>query len=179
MNGLTNKQRRLKQEIDEIIGLIDIEFCDIGTVPKEWRTVHLARVKDHLVRSAVVMDYNLINDHLDALLCQYFFGKKRSFIKLWKTKKFRNFNYYVLEKMYPLQKLEFARAFYRGIPSNIGNAITRINSLRNSLAHSFFPENLRKPPLYQNHSIYVLVGFRLYQQDVGVVNGYFRRRLYQ
>ncbi len=179
MNGLTKKQRRLKQEIDEIIGLIGIEFCNIGSVDKEWRTVHLERVKDHLVRSAVVTDYTLINDHLDALLCQYFFGKRKSFIQLWKTKKFRNFNYYILQKMFPLEKTEFARAFYRGIPNKIRNAIERINSLRNSLAHSFFPENLRKPPLYQSHSVYSMVGFRLYREDVGIVNGYFGRRLYR
>jgi predicted acetyltransferase len=177
--GLTKKQRSLKQEIDEIIGLMDIEFCDIGFVPKESRTIHLLRVKDHLIRSAVVVDYTIINDHLDLLLCHYFFGKKTNFVGLWRTKKFQNFNRHVLEKATLIEKLEFARAFYRSVPNNIRNAIERINKLRNSLAHSFFPQNQRRQPSYQNHSIYSLDGFRLFQGDMKIINRYFFRRLYR
>ena len=63
-------------------------------------------------------------------------------MKLWRTRKFERFNYFVLEKMSLMEKFAFAKDVYairKGVASNIES----INAMRNALAHAFFPENLR------------------------------------
>lgn len=178
MDRLTKRQRVLKRDIDQIVGLMGIEFDDIGFIGKEWRTAHLERVRDLLIRSAVVRDYALIDEYLDSLLCYYIFGTKKRLVKLWKTKRFRNFNHFILERLYVPQKLDFAKAIQRGIPKRIESSMRKINDLRNALAHSFFPENRRqKPPLFEGHSIYTVEGFQLYWADTRKVDRYFHRRL--
>ncbi|MFI5153957.1 MAG: hypothetical protein ACHQET_11525, partial [Chitinophagales bacterium] len=93
------------------------------------------------------------------------FGKKKSYIKLWKTKRFKNFNYYILERIYLLNKLDLVKEIVK-VPRNIENSIRAINDLRNGLAHSFFPENLRRnKPLYKGKSIYTTEGIQKLQED--------------
>ncbi len=172
MDTLTKKQRALKREIEAIVHLIDIEFDDVGFIEKERRTPHLQRVKDHLIRSAVVLDYTLIDEYLDSLIGDYLFGTQKSSAGLWKTKRFRNFNHFILERLSVSQKLDFAKAIQRGIPRNIESAIRKVNDLRNALAHSF-------PPLYGGHSIYTVDGFKLYWEDTRRIGRYFHRRLWR
>jgi hypothetical protein len=73
---------------------------------------------------------------------------KRSFLKLWKTKRFKVFNYHVLETLTLNEKLAFFGAIWP-VPKAIAHDIRELNALRNGLAHSFFPENRRtsKPVL--------------------------------
>ena len=178
MSGLTEKQRRLTKELHDLSDLLSLDYQNIGGYESEARTPYLERAKDHLIRGAVILDYTLIDEHLSSLMCQYFFGKKTSFPRLWKTKHFRNFNYYVLEKLYVRDKLEFARAVCK-IPADVANAIERINSLRNALAHSFFLENRRKPPRYKGKDIRTMDGFQEYWKDREMINSFFMRRLYR
>ena len=78
-----------------------------------------------------------------------------------------------LAKLYLLNKLDLAKAIFQ-IPKEIENAVRRINDLRNGLAHSFFPENLRRnKPTYRNKSIYCLEGLRLFEEDRGKINKFF------
>lgn len=180
MERLTKKQGVLKREIEEIVDLVGIKFDDVGFVGKEWRTAHLERVKDYLIRSTVIGDYTLIDEYLDSILCYYMFGTEKSFVRLWKTQRFRNFNHYVLEKLNLSQKLDFVKAIRQGVPREIESAIWKINDLRNALAHSFFPENRRqKPPLFGGHSIYTLDGFKIYWSETRKVIRYFHRRLWR
>jgi hypothetical protein len=47
-----------------------------------------------------------MDEFLNMRICHYFFGKKRNFPQLWRTKRFRLFNHFLLDKIYLLQKLE-------------------------------------------------------------------------
>lgn len=180
MDRLTKRQRDLKRDIAEIVDLVGLQFDDIGLIERKWRTAHLERVKDHLIRSVIVLDYTLIDEYLDSLICYYIFGTKKTFIQLWETQRFRNFNHFVLQRLYMSQKLDFVKAIQRGIPRDIESAIRRINDLRNALAHSFFPENRRqKPPLFGGRSIYTVDGFKLYWTDTRKIARYFHRRLWR
>jgi hypothetical protein len=73
--------------------------------------------------------------------CDYMFGKS-GFIKLWKTKRFERFNYFILEKMSLMEKLAFVKDVYL-VPKAIAANIEAINAIRNAVAHAYFPENLR------------------------------------
>jgi hypothetical protein len=181
MAGLTRKQRSLIREIEEIMSLerLDHSRQDVERYRPEWRTAHLARIRDHYVRSTIIMDYVWIDEQMSALLCHYFFGRERTFIQLWRTRKFQNFNYFVLERLYLSQKLDLAKSIQRGIPRQVENAMRKLNDLRNGLAHSFFPQNRRQPlPQYGGHGIYSLQGFKAYRDEIIMVEQYLVRRQY-
>ncbi|MEI8008679.1 MAG: hypothetical protein WCI00_04705 [bacterium] len=92
-------------------------------------------IKSQIVRSTVIMDYTLIDELLSSAICHYFFGRKKSFPYLRKTKKFQNFNYHILENLYLLQKFELMKNVWKvknkNTISRISDIIPRVNSLRN------------------------------------------------
>jgi hypothetical protein len=97
----------------------------------------------------------------------------RSFPKLWRTKKFKNFQYYIIEELHLMQKLRHVKAIQK-VPNPVAADIERLNSLRNGLAHAFFPENLRKSiPKWKGESIFSLKGLKLLQQDFDKIVDYF------
>jgi hypothetical protein len=92
---------------------------------------------------------------------------------LWRTKRYRLFNYHVLEELSLLQKLRFAKAI-KPIPKKLVSRIERLNALRNGLAHAFFPENLKKsPPLWGGASVFTLSGAKALSQDIQEVIDFF------
>lgn len=152
-------------ELNEINEILGIDYQNIEDYEKEARTPYLKMAMDHIIRSAVIIEYKLIDENLHMLICDYFFGKKKNYTRLWKTKKFQSFNQYILEKLFPLNKLELAQQICK-IPENIVNDIYKINDLRNGLAHSFFPENLRKnKPIYKGKRIHTSEGIKLFMED--------------
>jgi hypothetical protein len=125
------------------------------------------------VLAQTVTWYTLVDEYLNNEICRYYFGKKRTFPQLWKTKRFRLFNHYILEDLYPLQKLRLVKAL-RPIPKSIAKDIEALNSLRNGLAHAFFPENLRKSkPTWKGKDIYSLDGAKSFMDDMRRVSDFF------
>ena len=175
---LTTTQENLKKEIDEIIRLFGLNYSDIEDEDREARTARLKLIKDQYIRSEVIMAYVLIDEFLNDTISWYLFGRRRSLAHLWKTQKFRNFNYYVLEKLNLLNKLDLAKVILK-MPRAIESAIKRINDLKNGLAHSFFPENLRRnKPIYRNENIYSIKGLKLFEEDRKLINNYFGKKLF-
>jgi hypothetical protein len=170
---VTSKQKRLIQELDGIVSHLGLDYSKIGDYEKAARTPHLERIKKHLIRGEVVGEYTLIDEFLNNRLCHYFFGRKRSFIQLWKTKKFKNFNYYIVEQLSLLEKLRFVKAISK-VPKQVAAEIERVNSLRNALAHAFFPENLRgSKPFWKGKDIFTLDGLKRFSEDMRKVHEYF------
>ena len=113
------------------------------------------------------------------LICDYFFEKNKSYIKLWKTKKFRNFNYFILEKLYLLNKLELVKEI-TNIPKNIISDLFKINDLRNGLVHSFFPQNLRRnKPFYKGKNIFSIEGITLFVNDTKKIKQFFTQVIFK
>lgn len=176
--ALTKGQKKLITEIDEMIDSLGIDYKNTILVKKKDRTAYIESVKDQYVRGQVVFSYVLIDEFLGSIVCNYFFGKKRSFIKLWRTKKFRNFNHYILEKLSLFEKLELVKITF-DLPPAIESKIRAINDLRNGLAHSFFPQNLRRnQSIYKGTSIYSTEGFKLFINDKDEINRFFMKKLY-
>jgi hypothetical protein len=93
----------------------------------------------------VVVKYTLIDEYLSVIIVNYYFPKLTigHYGKLWRTKKFRLFNYYVLDELYLPKKKDLVNAI-RPLPAGIGGRIMKINDVRNAVAHSFFPQNRRR-----------------------------------
>src|SRR5689334_17751367 len=165
-DSLTRKQKSLLGEIEKVAELLGLDWRSIEDYETESRRAHLERIKRHLVIGEVVMQYTLIDEYLNMCLCHYFFGRGKSFIRLWKTKKFQNFNYHILEGLFLLEKLRFVKSFMT-VPRAVARDIEQVNSLRNGLAHAFFPENLkRSKPIYKGKNIFTLDGIELFVKDM-------------
>jgi hypothetical protein len=105
--ALTRKQRRLVTDFKELIAAIGLDLDRITAEPETGlRTTLLELAKDKIIRSAVVIAYVLIDESLSVIVSWHYFGRKKSFRGLWKTKRFTSFNYFVLERLYLLNKLD-------------------------------------------------------------------------
>lgn len=136
-----------------------------------------------IVRSEVITKYTLIDEFLTVIICHYYFKRPKknlSFRALWKTKKFQIFNHYIMDDTYLLQKMRVVRAIGE-IPSEVRNAIERINAVRNGIAHSFFPENRRqymayKKVIYRDEDIFTTAGMDKFREDYDLVSDYLWQR---
>jgi len=60
------------------------------------------------------------------------------------------------------------------VPKPLVNDIERLNSLRNSMAHSFFPENRRTANLsWKSHDMFSVVGATAMQSDMQTIFDHF------
>lgn len=124
----------------------------------EARTTCLELARDQIIRSGVLLKYVLMDELLSAVICWHYFGKKRSFQQLWKTKRFKSFNYFILERLYLLQKLDLVNSIH-DIPGWVSSDLAALNDLRNGIGHSFFPQNRRRKPEWKGQSVFTRAGF--------------------
>lgn len=163
------------RELREMYDLLALDFYDINAYPPEQRTVRLELMRRSSARQAVVTTYTLIDEYLASELCVHFFGTEKRFPSLWRTRRFRLFNYHFLEELSLLPKLRYVRVL-RDIPKSIVGEIERLNTLRNGVAHSFFPENLKRSSnLWKGKNIFSLEGLRVFDADMREVKGFFQR----
>jgi len=116
-----------------------------------------------------------MDEHVSCIMCCHFFGKKRGFGPLWRTKRFKSFNYFVLEKLYLLQKLELVENVH-DIPGWVGSDLRKLNDLRNGIARSFFPQNRRRKPEWKGQSIFTYDGFDRFMKDMEKLSDFFFQR---
>jgi len=185
---LTAYQRKLQKELAEIAEIVRIDYWNIHKWERVARTTVLEVMRRELIRGEVVGQYTLIDDLLSTQLCKYFLPGKNLILQ-WKTKRFRRFNYYVIERLFLTQKLAFLKDVYR-VPKNIASSIEEINSLRNAMAHAFFPENLRAyqmkgrpaprkpiPVRYKGVDIFSAAGAKRFVQDCAEVTDFLTWKL--
>jgi hypothetical protein len=168
---LTRKQSQLTGEVNLLLDLLNLS-PDVSKVDPELRTTHLELAKRGLVISGVLGRYLLMDELLNDLFCRQFFPRERAYPDLWRTKKFKAFNYYVLERIYLVQKAEFVRNRIR-MPNKVYKDLLALNDLRNALAHSFFPENRRVKPGWKGSDIFSPSGFEQFWQDMSEVSDFF------
>jgi hypothetical protein len=182
-NKLTPKQRRLQREIEELSELIAMDHWNIAQYPEEARTDRLGVIKMQLVRGEIIQKYTLIDEFLTVIICHFYFKRPKrneTFRALWKTQKFQVFNHYIMDDTYLLQKMRVVRAIGE-IPSEVRNAIERINAVRNGIAHSFFPENRRqympyKKVMYRDEDIFTKAGMKKFHEDYDLISAYLWER---
>jgi hypothetical protein len=171
--ALTAKQRSLMEELDTVLSSLELDYWNAERWPSKWKTSRLETTLRWVVRGEVVHQYTLVDELLACRICRYFFGK-RSFPKLWRTEKFKLFNYHVIEELSLMSKLRFVKAISE-FPKAIAADIERLNSVRNALAHSFFPENLkRQKPMWKGKDIFTSAGLAVFSDDIGKIHEHFK-----
>ena len=172
---LTKKQSQLADEVNHLLDLLKLS-PDVSDVAPELRTTHLELAKRGLVISGVLGRYLLMDELLNDVLCREFFSRERPYPDLWRTKKFKAFNYYLLERIYLVQKAEFVRNRVR-MPNKVYKDLLALNDLRNALAHSFFPENRRVKPGWKGSDIFSQSGFEQFWHDISEASDFFFNRI--
>lgn len=180
MTTLTKKQLDLMRQLEEVADLTGHSNFTTRLAHEsdsDIRTMMLEEQRNRLIRDWIVSQYVLVDEHLGAAVARYFFGAKRSFPDLWRTKKFQRFNYYILEKLTTLEKLALVRDLRR-VPRKVNTFVHALNDLRNALAHSFYPENLRGNRVsYKKKSIFSIEGFSVLVEDAEDAQEYFFEEL--
>ena len=174
---LTKRQSQLIEEINDLLNLLKLS-PDVSQVDPEFRTTHLNLAKQSLVIAGALDRYLFMDEMLNDIICRDFFPRNRPYPKLWRTKKFKAFNYYILEKIYLVQKADFVRYRIR-MPNKVYNDLLALNNLRNALAHSFFPENRRVKPRWKGADIFSLSGFEQFFNDMVETQHFFLNRIYR
>jgi hypothetical protein len=176
---LTKKQRELVAELNHLTSTLGLD-CDeiVADAYPEVKTPLLQLAKDQLTRSAIILKYVLMDEFLSGVICWHYFGKKRGFPELWKTKRFKSFNYFVLEKLYLLQKLELVRSIH-DIPRWVSSDLAALNELRNGIAHSFFPQSRRRKPDWKGQSVFAPDGLDRFLEDMQKLSDFFVQRFWK
>jgi hypothetical protein len=178
-HNLTKKQQELATELTHLTSTLGLN-CDeiLSEADPEARTTLLELAKDQITRSAVILKYVLMDEYLSAIVCWHFFGKKRGFPELWKRKRFKSFNYFVLEKLYLLKKLDLVRSIH-DIPKWVSSDLAALNEIRNGIAHSFYPQNRRRKPEWKGHSVFTHQGRDRFLEDMQKVSDFFVERFWR
>ncbi len=167
-----------------IFARIGLDYWDLDEMEPAMRIHALRGVRREVIRGEVISQYTLIDEHLGSKIVQYLYPKKK-FIKLWKTRNFQRFNFFILERMPLMQKFAMVKDIYR-IPKSISEKIEAVNALRNALAHAFFPENLKAymskgrpqprksvPVTYKGVDIFTIDGIGRFLDDMGEISDFF------
>jgi hypothetical protein len=170
---LTAHQLKVFREVEEIASMIKLDYPYILTYKRDARTPIIEHMRRKMILSEVITRYTLVDEHLNLTLCHYFFGRQKSTIQLWKTKKFRLFNHHVIEELSLMAKFRFAKSIAK-MPKGVAGDVERLNALRNGLAHAFFPENLkRSKPEWKGKNIFSKEGLRMFLEDMAKMASYF------
>jgi hypothetical protein len=181
--ALTKAEAKLRHEAEALAELAKLDFWNIESQPKEFRKVGLQIAINKIAISVVVGQYTLLDEILADCICSYYFKKKgkRRFL-LWKDSKFRVFVNYLLDETYLIKKLDTVNAL-KPVPRSVKSIIHRVNSLRNAMTHSFFPENRKEHRvagriLYEGKDIRTREGITAFLSDSHDAWSYLARRTY-
>lgn len=175
----TPKQRVLIAEVRDLMSRLYLDPDELATLDDSIeRTTRLELAKRQIICGAIILDYVLMDEFLSCVICWHFFGKKRGFPELWKTKRFKVFNYQLLEKTYLVQKLDFVKAIH-DLPKTVVSDLMALNDLRNAVAHSFFPENRRRKPEWKNKSVFEKESFVRFKEDMIELKEFFVKRFFK
>lgn len=173
----SDRDTKIIEEIKAIAKIADVDFWDIEKEREAGiRRTRLEICKNTLVRTAVLAHYVLIDELLCDIIANHFFGTSRSYAQLWRRKDFQNLNYYLLEELSLLKKISLVKAI-APMPPKFQDAIRRLNTIRNAVAHSFFPENKRdfkatRTVTYKGQNIFTVEGLSFLNRDIDDVIGH-------
>lgn len=167
-NKPTKKEHQLAAEVKQLVSRLKLNADEILTDPlpdRDERIWDLRLAKDQIIRSAVILSYVKLDKDLNTIICSYFFGDEIPNWRQWKTKRYKLFHYFILEKLYLLQKLDLVENV-SDIPPWVGSDIRKLNDLRNGIAHTFYHQFRRRKPEWKGQNLFRGDGFDRFMNDM-------------
>jgi hypothetical protein len=177
--ALTKAQTRLCDEIEDVLRIGGYDWRNIEEMYEPAARLHqLQRIKQDLIRAKVIGDYVFADELLTVIIVAHFFPV-RNFPKRFKNKKMKTFMHFVMEELFMLRKLVLVREI-RNFGRDMASIVSKLNSLRNAMAHSFVPEQRRefrntRRVTYGDFDIYTAEGLHSYDADVLQLHDYLFR----
>jgi hypothetical protein len=164
---LTRGQKKLLADLRHIASMFYFDYEEIAELPdSDERTARLQNALDKLIRSQILAWYVVTDEFLNLGLKNRFFGKK-PLLKLRRSRRYREFQREVLESLHLRQKLWLVRADWKRMPKSVFQTLDKLNTVRNSIAHSLLPESRQgSKPKYKGRSIFTLDGLLEFGKDV-------------
>ena len=165
---LTPRQRTVLKELREIASTFGLDFEAIATTDDDGsKTTRLELARDKIIRSQIVAWYTVTDYLLGSELSHHFFNLRKPLKYFRNSKRYRTFQREVLEDLGLRQKLRLVRTIWKRMPRRVFQTIEKLNTIRNSIAHSFFPEDrLGSKPLYKGKSVMAAEGLFLLSEDI-------------
>jgi hypothetical protein len=171
--SLSAYERRLWVEVDRILYqnyLTPRTVTDFWAGDRDAIIWHLRQMKERIVRSIVVTEYVEVDDLLNRVILRRVAttrkqAKQRSPGKIVQA---------MLDRIYPLQKLEIIRSF-QDVPKAIRGHIAALNTVRNTLAHRFPLNNVpRSRRLYKGrYDLFTRHGLERFRTEMWEVQEFF------
>jgi hypothetical protein len=148
---------------------------DLDTVKVSAIRLELAVHK--MVIAEVVSQYTLLDEILGEIIIEYFFKVDPATLHLSdEPNAYTIFSHHILDEMFLLKKMAIVHAI-KALPGEVTSVIQRVNSLRNALAHSLFPEKRKEhrrsgKVLFGSKDIRTPEGLVLFRDTVQVAHMY-------
>jgi len=174
---MTAAEQREAEKLERLFAAVGLEPERLADYPRRDRVGQLQRMQRQTVVGAVLFRYTYIDEILSCVIAWDFFDRSLSFARLWRRKRFKAFNYFVLDQLYLAQKLKLVQ-YLHPVPKKLVGTIMALNELRNALAHSFFPENRRQKPQWRGRLIFDPDALEAFTTDTqGVVRWFWDKGL--
>ncbi len=176
---LTRRQKTLLDELRTLAERFGLDYEEIArSASPEERTTRLELAHDKLIRSQIITWYTLMDLLLSLELSDHFFDLRNPLRFFRRSKRYQEFQRNVLEDLSLRQKSRLVSTIWR-IPKTLVTTVERLNTIRNSIAHSLFPEDrLASKPRYKGQSVLWLEGLELLSEDVQRVFDAIDRRVH-
>jgi hypothetical protein len=169
---MTSAEKGETEKLAQLIEAVGLNPSQITKYPRRYRVTRLQLMQRQVVIGAVLTRYTYIDEPLSCAVAWEFFDLSRSFPEHWRTKRFKAFNYFVLDQVYMAQKLKLVQ-YLHPVPKRITSTVMALNDLRNGLAHSFFPENRKQPPRWGGTLIFQVEAMKAFDADTQEVVSWF------
>jgi hypothetical protein len=164
--ALTPKQKKVLREIRAVASRFGFDYEDLAQYAVPGRTTSLEVARDKLIKSQIITWYTLADEFLGLELTDHFFDLRRPLKFFRRSKRYKEFQREILEDLSLRQKLRLVRLIWK-MPKDLFGTIDKLNTVRNSIAHSYFPQDrLGSKPIYKGKSVLTLDGLLVLNEDL-------------
>ena len=171
---MTAAEKREAELLARLVRAVGLDSSRIAEYPRRYRLGQLQRMQRQTVVGAVLFRYTSVDEVLACVIASDFFEPSRSFPEHWRAKRFKAFNYFVLDQLYLAQKLRLVQ-YLHPVPRKLASTIMALNDLRNALGHSLFPENRKQKPQWAGKLIFEVEAIEAFDADTQEVIDWFWR----
>jgi len=176
MRNLSRQEKKILKEIEEIRNIIYEYDRELNNNDKEWKDIRPVRLqfeRDNLIRAYVIHEHLWIDEFLSLMISGYFLRVKSP----RRSKRYRIFDNFVRDRLDFSEKVTLVKQI-RKIPKNILSRIWDINTLRNAIAHYYFPEIRPKKVRCRGKDIFEVSGFKQLVEDMDEANKFILYKLF-
>lgn len=161
--------------MDEIAKIADGFGLPFAQVERK-DTTRLTLARDKIIRSQIVAWHTFADELMNQELSKHFFvGSGRNVLR---RRSYRLFKRHILEEMGFAQKLNYVAELWVGMPAIVRDRLQKLNSVRNVIVHSFFPEDrIKSKPRYKGLDVFSMAGIAEFGDDIHEAEQIFHRHL--